>query len=268
MNYSEFITTVLKEASKIVDDFFGTVTGVAKDGDNNQVLTDADIAIGKYLIGEIKKVYPEYNIIDEEAGVIDSHSHFTWVIDPIDGTSNFANGLPQYGIMIGLLEDNQPIAGGIALPFFKELYTAEKNKGAFCNSEKISVNETSNLLSSLVSYCIDGHQENPQITYDECKLLADIILNIRNLRTSGSAFDMAMAAKGKYGGYLNRTSKIWDNVAPQILMEEAGGVYTDFFGKPVDYSKPLEKTHINFTACAGPAELHKKLQTIIHSHQL
>src|SRR5690242_9892420 len=80
---------------------FGNVTGSTKGDDNNQVLTETDVAIGKFLIEKIKQTYPDYNIIDEETGVVDNHSNFTWVIDPIDGTSNFADGVPTYGIMLG-----------------------------------------------------------------------------------------------------------------------------------------------------------------------
>lgn len=262
-SYSDFIESVLKKASEIARDNFGRVSGVTKVGDNNQVLTETDLAIGQMIVGEIKNSYPRHNIIDEEAGVIDRKSEFTWVVDPIDGTSNFAAGVPTYGIMIGLLQKNIPIAGGIALPAFTEIYLAEKGAGAYFNKKKLQVDGRQTLSDALVAYLIDGHQENPQITRDECAMLADIILAIRNLRTSGSAFDAVMVAKGKYGGYLNRTSKIWDNVAPQILLEETGCIYSDFFGKPIDYSNPLTKAGQNFTACAASPLLHKQLQDII-----
>jgi myo-inositol-1(or 4)-monophosphatase len=88
-------------------------------------------------------------------------------------------------------------------------------------------------------------------------------LGIRNLRAAGSTFDTIMVAKGKYGGYINQTSKIWDNVGQQIIIEEAGGIYTDFFGNPMDYPKPLQKAEQNFTWCIGAPELHKQLQAII-----
>lgn len=264
MNYQDFITSVLEEAALIANEKFGKVSGTIKGGDSNQVLTEADVAIGKFIVERIKKEYPDYNIIDEEAGVIDNSSEFTWVVDPIDGTSNFANGVPTYGIMMGLLKDNMPIAGGICLPYFKEIYTAEKGKGTYCNASKITVSDESNLLNALIAYGIDGHQENPVITGEEVKLLEKIILAIRNLRSSNSAFDAGMVAKGNYGGFLNRTSKIWDNVAQQIVIEEAGGVYTDFFGKPIDYTNPLTKVNNNFTFCAAAPALHKQLQEIIN----
>ena len=265
--YTNFITHVLQEASIIALSHFGKVSGTTKEGDNNQVLTQTDLAIGQYIISKIKEVYPDHNIIDEEAGVIDNKSEYTWIIDPIDGTSNFASGVPLYGIMIGLLEEATPIAGGFALPAFDEIYTAEKGKGAQCNGKEIRVTRETKLLSSLVAYQIDGHQEDPQITKDECTLLSEILLNIRNVRNGGSCFDAAMVAKGKYGAYLNRTSKIWDNVPEQIVIEEAGGIYTDFFGKPMDYSHPLTNTEDNFTFCAGSPALHRQLQEIIHANK-
>jgi len=263
MYYSKFIENALKEASKIADENFGEVESVTKEGDNNQVLTETDLAISKHLIDAVKETYPGHNIISEEAGVVDNNSTLTWVIDPIDGTSNFSQGLPFFGVMIGLLDKDAPVAGGVALPYFNEIYLAEKGKGAFCNGEKIAVTNNLKLLSALVAYDIDGHQENPEITYEESETLAEIILNIRNLRTSNSAYDMVMVAKGRYGAYLNKTTKIWDNVAPQIVIEEASGIYTDFLGKPIDYSNPLQKVGLNFTVCAASPELHKQIQAVI-----
>ena len=265
MEYKEFITKALKESSEIALGYFGKVVGTIKPDDNNQVLTEADLAIGKNVISLIKAAYPKYNIIDEEAGVINNGSDFTWVIDPIDGTSNFANGIPTYGIIIGLLQNNIPIAGGVALPAFSEICVAQKGTGAFCNGKKLSVTKETRLLSTLVAYGIDGHQENPSLTRDEGKTLTEIILSIRNLRSSGSAFDGVMFAKGKYGAYLYRTAKIWDNVGMHIVCEEAGAVVTDYFGKPLDYSNPLSKASSNFTLCMSTPELHKEIQRIIHA---
>lgn len=263
MNYQLFITSVLKEASEIANEKFGKVTGTIKGGDSNQVLTEADIAIGAHIIQKIKKEYPDYNIIDEEAGGIDNKSEFTWVIDPIDGTSNFANGVPLFGIMLGLLQGATPTAGGIAFPYFNQICFAEKEKGAFCNEKRLHVTEEANLLNTLVAYGMDAYQNDPTITHNETKLLGEIILSIRNFRSSNSVFDILMVAQGSYGGALNRTSKIWDNVAPQIVIEEAGGLYTDFLGKQMDYSNPLTKLDTNYTFCAASPTLHKQLQDII-----
>lgn len=262
-DYKEFILQILNEASDIARRSFGKVSGVTKPEDNNQVLTETDIEIGNAIVNAIRAKYSEHNIIDEEAGVVDNSSKYTWAVDPIDGTSNFANGIPTYGIMVGLLEDATPIAGGVALPSFNQVYVATKGGGAFCNGSPINVTAEQNLLKTLVAYGIDGHQENPRITTDETALLSKIILGIRNLRSSNSAFDFMLVADGRYGGYLNRTSKIWDNAAAQINVEEAGGIFTDFFGKPIDYTNPLSKVDENFTMCAASTLLHERLQQAI-----
>jgi myo-inositol-1(or 4)-monophosphatase len=263
-DYKTFLETVLRDASAIAVNNFGKVTGVIKPGDNNQVLTETDIEIGTLIVNRVKEKYPEHNIIDEEAGVVDNGSAFTWVIDPIDGTSNFANGVPTFGIMTGLLENGRPIAGGISLPVLNETYVAIKGQGATCNGERVSVTQEERLSNALVAYGIDGHQEDPTITKSEITLLGDIILGIRNLRSSNSVFDQAMVARGKYGAAMNRTSKIWDNVAQHIVVEEAGGIYTDFYGEPIDYSDPISKATANFTMCAASPALHKQLMEIIH----
>lgn len=262
--YLPFISRTLQKAANIANSNFGKVSGsTVKSGDNNQVLTETDLEIGRCIVAEIEKSFPEQNIIDEEAGVIDKKSEFTWVVDPIDGTSNFAQGLPTYGVMMGLLQGSTAIAGGIALPAFEQLYIGEKGRGAFCNEQPIHVSSETQLLNVLVAYGIDGHQEDPGRTEKEAQLLGKIILSIRNLRTTNSAYDMAQVAAGRYGAYLNQTTKIWDNVALQPIIEEAGGVVTDFWGQEMDYSNPLQRATENFTICAGAPTLHQQLQSII-----
>jgi myo-inositol-1(or 4)-monophosphatase len=167
--------------------------------------------------------------------------------------------------MLGLLKDDTPIAGGFALPAPKKIVIAEKGKGAFCNGKKLVVTTETNLHNCQIAYHIDGHQENPERTRKEAVLLGEIILSIRNMRNSGAEpYDGLLVARGSYGALLNQTMKIWDVVAPHLIIEEAGGVYTDFWGKPIDYTNPLSKAKQNFTCCAGSPLLHKQLQEIIH----
>ena len=196
MSYRKFIIEILESASRIANRHFGKASGVRKGKDKNQILTKADLEIGKYIARSIKNSFPTHNIIDEEAGVIDHKSEYTWVVDPIDGTSNFASGVPTYGIMIGLLYHGTPIAGGIALPYFKSIAIAEKGKGTLLNGKRIKASKEGRLINVLIAYHIDGHTENPRLTHQESKIIARIVLEARNIRSSSSAFDIVMVAKG------------------------------------------------------------------------
>lgn len=266
MNHKDFLIDALTETSVLAQNYAGKVRGVTKPGDNNQVLTAADLAIGKMLIGRIQSHFPEHNIIDEEAGVIDNNSAFTWVIDPIDGTSNFASGSPLYGSIIGLLHEGVPVLGGATLPAFHDLFWAEQGNGASRNGEPIHVASEASLLSSLVSYGIDGHQENPSLSEAEGHFIGELVLNIRNLRSSGSLFDALLVAQGCYGAALVRTSKIWDNVGIHCIVSEAGGVYTDFIGNEINYSEPTTKAAQNFTARACAPNLSTPLTELTRKH--
>ena len=106
--YRDFLTTTLTAAAKIAVANFGNLSHSVKAGDRNQVLTETDLEIGYFLTDAIRTTYPDHNIIDEELGCADNGSRYTWVVDPIDGTSNFAVGLPQYGIMLGAARSRHP----------------------------------------------------------------------------------------------------------------------------------------------------------------
>lgn len=244
--YASFLSDSLSGAADIALKHYQNVTGVAKTDDNNQVLTKADLEIGQYLIDRIQEKYQGHNIIDEEIGALNSGSPYTWLIDPIDGTSNFAVGVPTYGIMLGLLHGDTPIAGGLVLPSMeRKIYIAEKGKGAYLDGKRLEVSKEPFLKQMLLAYGIDSHKELSDLTYMECTTVARLIEKIRNLRSSNSAFDIAMVLEGRYAGCLSRSSKIWD-LAQHILIEEAGGKYVDFKGNQISYPDPLSKVNENF----------------------
>lgn len=263
MVFTETAIELLKESVALAQKFAGKVSTSIKAGDSNQVLTEADIAIGNSIVSRLRKKYPEHNIINEESGIIDNGSSYTWVIDPIDGTSNFAKGLPMYGTIIGLLKEGVPVLGGVTLPEFEETWIAEKGGGSFCNGRQSRVTEEHNLSRALVAYGIDGHPEDPGFTDRELKLLGRIINSIQNLRCTNSVFDAMMVAGGRMGGYLNQVMKIWDVVGPQVIIEEAGGLVTDFSGYRLDYRNHLKDSRANYTFFSAPPQLHARLLKLI-----
>jgi myo-inositol-1(or 4)-monophosphatase len=260
--FVEFLEETLKHATEIALRSFGKVRGTVKQSDPTQVVTETDLAIGRHFIERIHRYFPDHSIVDEEAGVLEGNSEYTWVIDPIDGTSNFAAGVPTYGVMAGLLKGDEPVAGGVALPSFGQIAIAEKEKGAFVDGKRARVTDERELRNCLVAYEVDGACEEK--VREDLRYFERVVMNARNVRASSSVFDIAMVAEGKYGGILNRTTRIWDNVAPDILIVESGGLYTDFFGLPLAYSHPLTLYDANYTVCAGAPLIHAQLQKLIH----
>ena len=264
MDYLAFMEAELDRASQVALQYFGHVAAYAKPEDSNQVVTEADIAIGEQLAEAISARFPEHNIIEEEAGVLDRHSRYTWVVDPIDGTSNFAAGLPDYGIMMGFLDGASALAGGVAVPARGRLYLAQRGMGATCNGKPIHATAESDPLETLVSYGIDSHRGAPEVTRQECAVLADLVLAVRNVRNSGSeAIDSMYVAEGRYGARISLSSKIWDNVAPQVICEEAGALWTAADGSPTEYASPVTRAGHNFTICTAPPDLHARVQRLI-----
>lgn len=265
-DYRQFIEKQLQQAAELAQKMFKKDRGVAKTDDPNQVLTEADVAIGELLVSAVKNAFPEHNIIDEEAGVVDNGSRYTWVIDPIDGTSNFAVGTPDWGILIGLLDEDVPVAGGVAVPIHGELYLAQKGRGATKNGTPIRVSEETELLQTLVAVGIDSNQQDPGATRAEASVFGNLVLAVRNLRSSGcEAIDPMRVVDGRYGGRMNFSSKIWDNVAVQIIVEEAGGLHTAHNGDPLDYSSPLTKLEKNYSTLTASPKLHKQLLKVLKS---
>lgn len=258
--FRAFIGASLTEAAGAARRYYGKATEAHKEGEPPaQVLTEADLEIGALLTRRVLDSYPNHNVIDEELGVVDNGSDHTWVIDPIDGTSNFAAGLPHFGIQIGLLVDDRPVAAGIHLPAFDELVLGVRGGGCTINDGAVRASTATSLLDVLVAYGIDGHPADERRTIDECAQLARLLLRIRNVRSSNSAYDAVQTARGAYGGWVNRTTKIWDQVPQHLLLEEAGCRYTDLLGRPLDYHDALRRTGDNFEHCAAPAPLHEQI---------
>lgn len=263
MSVRALIEQSLRSASAMALRYFGHVRGETKKDDPTQILTEADLAISRFLISRIKKAFPDHNIIDEEFGPLGRGSEYTWVIDPIDGTSNFAVGSPLYGIIIGLLKGTDPVAGGIALPSVGITCLAEKGRGAFLNGRRIHVSRERKLSASLISFSVDVVPGQPERTRRQMRTLGEIAIGSLSMRGSNSVFDAIMTAQGSYGVWLHERSKIWDNVGCHTIIIEAGGIYTDFLGRAMDYSNPLSRMKHNYSFCVGAPALHRQVQKII-----
>ena len=258
----QILTESLTRAGEILLENFGHITGYEIKESQSSIVTKADVDSEKAIVQLIQHKFPAHNILGEETGFQNRGSEFTWVIDPLDGTSNFAAGIPWFGVIICLLKNSVPVLSGCYLPVQKLLYLAEKDKGATCNGTKITVSEETKLKNALVAYSLD-YSEEKRKTEQETKLIGRLVNNIRNLRSTNSIVDFCYTADGKLGGCLNQTTKIWDIAGPALLIEEAGGKATDINGNPFDFSLTDENYQRNFTIIAASKLLHSKLTEIV-----
>jgi len=202
-----------QKASKALIRDFGEIEKlqVSVKGPSNFV-TNADIKAEKIIIEELIKAKKNYSIISEEDGSkINSDSENVWIIDPIDGTSNFLHGIPHFAISIALKSNNEIISGLIYDPIKDEMFYAEKNSGAFFNNQRIKVSKKGEIEDCLFA---TGGKE---------KVISDFIIR----KTGSAALDMAYVAAGRYDGYFQNNLNLWDVAAGIIIIKEAGGIVNE-----------------------------------------
>ena len=256
------IKTALKEAGKILMENFGKVDTYKVKENQSSIVTQTDVDSEIAIIKIIENKFPDHNIIAEETGYKYKDSDYTWVIDPIDGTSNFSAGIPWFGVLLCVLKENKPIMAGMYLPFYELLYFAEIGKGATKNNEKIFVSKESELKNILMTYSLD-YSENVSKTEKESKIIKQLVNNIRNLRATNSLVDFCYTADGRLGGSINQTVKIWDIVAPYLVIKEAGGIVTDIDGEDIRFDVDQENYQKNFTIVASNKILHPNIIKLI-----
>ena len=175
-------------------------------------VSNADLKAEKIIIEELKKARPDYSIISEEDGSeSNKDKKNTWVIDPIDGTTNFLHGVPHFAISIALKSENEIVSGLIYDPIKDEMFYAEKDKGAFFNNQRIKVSKKKEINSCL--FATGGKSKN------------EIDLPLR--RSGSAALDMAYVAAGRYDGYFQNDLNLWDIAAGIIILKEAGGLINE-----------------------------------------
>lgn len=254
---------ILRRAAKTSLDYFGSTRAALKNGDHTQVVTEADIRVGEVIFGEVRARFPDDGIVDEEYGYIAGASGRTWIIDPIDGTSNFAAGVPLFGCSIGVITDGVASDGGVVLPAFGDIYLASRGHGAYRNQLKIGVDADRPLTDSLVAFGTDAIPEKPEITESAMRVATRIILASRNMRASNSVYDLMLVAGGNYGACVNTNTMLWDNVACQVIIEEAGGKFTAMDGTILSYDSPIESLACqHYTVLCGSPGIHQQLLPI------
>lgn len=207
-----------------------------KEGINNLV-TEADHASEKAILETIKEKFPDHYIMSEEVGEIVVDSQYKWIIDPIDGTVNYANGIPICAVSIGVEYQGELIMGSVYNPFLKEFYLAEKGKGAFLNGEQIEVSRQEKVMKScLVTGFPYSYLDVPNGPLDVFGRFIRKGIPVRRL--GSAAMDLCWVAAGRFDGFYEHKLEAWDSAAGVIIVEEAGGKVTDFGGESYSVYQP------------------------------
>ena len=216
--------------------FNGSFTISSKESINDLV-TDADHASERAIIKIIQDKHPDHFILSEETGSVQTNSKTKWIIDPIDGTINFANGIPICCVSIGVEQDGEMLMGAVFNPFMNELFFAEKGKGATLNEKPIKVSDKDNLLTSCL---VTGFPyQYLDVANGPLEIFEKLIRKSIPVRRLGSAaLDLCWTAAGRFDGFYEHKLQAWDSAAGYIIVQEAGGVVTDLKGDKFNPYQP------------------------------
>ncbi len=217
-----------REVGKIHLSYFrGTNLGIETKSNIYDVVTRADKQGEAFLLEQIQKLFPDHAVLGEESGAHAGTGDYLWVIDPLDGTNNFSQGLPVFTVSIGLQYKGEAVLGVVYAPYFDELYTAVKGGGAYLNGKSLRVSAKSALAESVLG---TGFPYDKDVNSDNnAGNLVSILPSLRGIRRMGSAaYDLACVAAGFLDGYWELALHPWDICAGALLVEEAGGIVRSF----------------------------------------
>ena len=242
-----------RKAGEILTAHFGSIRHIRKKG-TIDLVTDADLQAEKIILQTIRRYFPDDHIIAEESGSQGASHERTWIVDPLDGTTNFAHGFPFFAVSIAFQEAEETVLGIVYNPYLDEHFEAAKASGARFNGRPITVTDTAEIGDSLLAtgFPYDIH-ENAGNVLD---LFGRFVTTAQGVRRPGSAaLDLCYLACGRFDGFWEKDLQPWDTAAGALIVQEAGGMLATYQGNPYT---PYEKSLV----AANPALLQNMLQII------
>ena len=230
-NINVMVNACRKAAKTLIRDF-GEIENlqVSLKGPGDYV-TASDKKVEKILIDELQKARPSYSILSEEIGEINNDKSFRWIIDPIDGTSNFLHGIPHFAMSLALEHEKEIICGIVYDPIKDEMFAAEKNNGSYVNNKRMRVSARSKLKECIIFSGGPRYEsKNKELVFEEYKKFSSKV-NTAIRKLGSASLDMAYVAAGRCDGFWQRDLNYWDIAAGIILIKESGGLVTDFKGE-------------------------------------
>jgi len=251
----DFAKSIARESGHLLRARLGTQLEVTHKGIINLV-TDVDLASEQLIREAIATHYPRHQILAEEGGLAETSSDYRWIVDPLDGTTNYAHGFPIFAVSIALEYRGEIIVGVVYDPMRDELFAAERGSGAALNNRAIRVSSTAELSRSLLSTGFPYDIRTSRLTnLDNWSNFALAAQALR--RTGAAAIDLCYVACGRFDGFWELTLSAWDTAAGSLIVSEAGGRMTDFTGAPFSVYKP--------DVVASNGLIHEQMLEVIHS---
>ena len=231
-----FAIRVAKDAGRLLRDRVGTRIDIDHKGSIN-IVTDVDLASERLIREAISTYYPRHEILAEEGGLSESSSEYRWIVDPLDGTTNYAHGYPMFCVSIALECKGEVVLGVVYDPMRDELFAAEQGGGAALNNRPIHVSKTSELMQGLLSTGFPYDIKTSKLT--NLDHWANFAMNAQALRRDGAAaLDLCYVACGRFDGFWELNLSPWDTAAGALIVAEAGGRVTNFTGGSFSNYKP------------------------------
>ncbi len=225
----ETLLRAIESGARVLKEYFGGRFEISSKDTLNNLVTEVDKRSEQVIIDSIRQYYPDHFILSEEAGEIPGSPEFKWIIDPIDGTVNYAHGVPICAVSIGLEKNGEIILGAVCNPFSEELFFAQKGFGASLNDKRIEVSPLENLDRALLVTGFPYSWEN--VSNDPVKTFERFVRKGIPVRRLGSAaLDLCWVACGRFDGFWEFNLQAWDSAAGMLVVREAGGMVTDFSG--------------------------------------
>ena len=256
-----FAENLALQAGKLLLKKFGKTKIVVEKG-KNDFATDADLASEKLIIREIKKHFPNDEIIAEETANSQqlATSQPVWIIDPLDGTKNFHFGLPNWCVSIALRQNNESVVGTVFAPISNQLFSARKGGGSKLNGKKIKVSEATKLNETMMVVEIPRKHTSEKRFAKDIRTFTNSLDKVRRVRAfAAAAYDLCLIANGSMDAYLDfsRSTKIWDVAAGELIVKEAGGKVTDVTLPELKFP--------NISVLASNKKLHRKFLELLQT---
>lgn len=237
----DFAIQTAREAGQLLVERLGRISKVHNKGEI-ELLTESDLASEKLIIDRIKTSHPRHAILAEESGetntasLAESRGEWKWIIDPLDGTTNYAHGYPCFCVSIALEHNGVLELGVVYDPMRDEMFSAERGQGAALNGRRIGVSQIDNLNRALLC---TGFPYDVRERTEFARHFSNFIMNAQAVRRDGAAaVDLAYVACGRFDGFWEEGLKPWDVAAGVLLIEEAGGKVTNYDGSPFSIYQP------------------------------